>query len=225
MNPPFARGSARYLILGTSNTGKTTLAVRLVKQILNNDKDPHQQLVIVSPNYDEDEKLHNLSHFAAQRAMSVRVYKSFDKQSMIKFVEYMKACAKERMRSVVFIDDPVGAGSFTSNVNQHSPFNAFVTGIKFFYTDLVFSTQVSKALSASARKNIDVFIYLPDMISRKELYECCRFVPTFFDFDRLMDKYASQSYHALWVNVQFGRKGVYCIDSQGQISSITSVPL
>ena len=182
--------------------------------LLTNPNDVRQQLVIISPNYERDPKLQNLSQFSAQEGLSVRVYKSFDKKTMDSFVEYMEKCALSKMRTTIFIDDPVGVGSFTSNVNQRSLFNSFVTGIKHYNSDIIFSTQAVGALSRSARKNIDVFIFMPDMISRMEMYTSCRFVPTFADFEKLMDTYATQSFHALWINVQFGRKGVYCIDDE-----------
>lgn len=132
--------------------------------------------------------------------------------------------SREGKRSTVFIDDPVGVGNFTSNVNQNSPFNSFVTSAKHYKSDIVFSTQAIGSMSRSARKNIDVFIFLPDMISRKESYEACRFVNTQIAFDRLMDCYATKPFNALWINVQYGRKGVYAVDDQGKISSITEVP-
>lgn len=169
-------------------------------------------------------KLQNLSQFAAQIGLVVRVYQNFDKQTMQKFVSFMEDCALQGLRSTVFIDDPVGFGTFTSSVNQRSPFNSFITGIKHYKADVVFSTQAIGSLSKSARKNVDVFIFMPDMISRVELYESCRFVPTQQEFDRLMDVYATRPFHALWINVQFGRKGVYAINSDGHISAISSVP-
>lgn len=223
-NPAFAQGPSRYMIVGVANTGKTTLAVRVIKQILQNPKDPHHQLVIISPNYQRDPKLQALAQHASQLKIKVRVYTSFDKASMQKFVEFMDDVALHNVRSLVYIDDPVGVGTFTANVNQKSPWNSFVTGSKHYKADIVFSTQAVGAMSRSARKNIDVFIFLPDMTSRVELFESCRFVSTQGQFDKLMDRYAYQPYCALWINVQFGRKGVYCIDANGTISSITEVP-
>lgn len=224
MNPPFATGPSRYFIVGTSNTGKTTLAIRIIKQLLRNVSDPTQQLVIISPNYNRDPKLQNLAQYAADSGLIVKVFPSFDKSSMEKFVAYMDGCALQGLRSRVFIDDPVGVGSFTSNVNQKSPFNSFVTGVKHFNADIIFSTQATGSMSKSARKNIDVFIFLPDINSREELYSICHFVSTLDEFDKLMDTYAIRPFNALWINVQYGRKGVYHINEAGNISPITGVP-
>lgn len=223
-NPPFATGPARYFIIGTSNTGKTTLASRLIKRLLTDEEDKRQQLVIISPNYSRDQKLMGLAQFAASFNLVVRVYTSFEKASMQKFVDYMDKCALEQVRSVVFIDDPVGVGNFTSNVNVKSPFNSFVTGAKHYLSDIVFSTQAIGSMSASARVNIDIFIFMPGMILRNQLHKACPFVPKPEDFYKLMDTYASDPFCALWVNVQFGRKGVFRIDNEGTISSITDVP-
>lgn len=223
-NEPFAKGCARYFIVGTSNTGKTTLASRLIKQLLSSEEDPKQQLIIISPNYSRDHKLQKLAKLAAASDMTVKVYQSFDKASIRKFVEYMAECAESKTRSVVFIDDPIGIGHFTGSVNTKSPFNSFVTGVKHYRSDIVFSTQAIGSMSKSARKNVDVFIFLPDRTSRQELYDACRFVSTYQAFSRLMDMYASSPFNALWINVQYGSLGVYRIDSQGSIRSITSVP-
>ena len=223
-NKAWAEGPSRYFIVGTSNTGKTTLACRIIRQLLKNEDDLRDQLVVISPNFERDKKLQDLTAYAASKNLTVMVYTGFDKKSMEKFVAYMDKCAKEQMRSTVFIDDPVGVGNFTSSVNQKSPFNSFITGIKHYNSDVVFSTQAIGSMSKSARKNIDVFIFMPDMISRDELYKSCRFVPSFEEFNSLMDHYASTPFHALWINVQYGRKGVYQVNSSGHISSITAVP-
>lgn len=223
-NPPFPKGPSRFLIVGVANTGKTTLGIRLSKQIFSNEEDPHQHLIIISPNYLRDDKLKHLAADAKARGVEVIVFTSFDKKTMEKFLSYMDDLALNNVRSVVYVDDPVGVGTFTANVNQKSPWNSFVTGSKHYKSDIFFSTQAIGGISKSARKNFDVFIFLPDMTSRKELYESCRFVQTQAQFDALMDTYASNPYCALWVNVQFGRKGVYAIDENGTVSSITEVP-
>lgn len=223
-NPPWASGPARYFIVGSANTGKTTLASKIIRHLLTDEYDVRNQLVIVSPNFARDDKLQQLSQFAAKIGLVVMVYTSLDKRSMQKFVAYMDECALKRMRTTVFIDDPVGVGSFTSSVNSSSAFNSFVTGAKHYKADIVFSTQVIGSMSKSARKNVDVFIFLPDMISRVESYTSCRFVSTQIEFDKLMDKYATRPFNALWINVQFGRKGVYYVNEAGNISAITTVP-
>lgn len=222
-NPDFPDEYARFFIVGCSNTGKTTLCCRIVKTRLAHQ--PRSQLVIISPNWERDQKLQELTEYAQQMGLNVRVYPSFTKRSIAKFVQYMGRCASEQIKTIVYLDDPVGLGQFTSNVNRESPFNSFVTGCKHYLCDILFSTQAVGAMSRSARKNIDVFIFLPDMISRKELYLACPFVSSQYDFDRMMDKYASRAYHALWINVQGGRRGVYCINQNGDISPISSVPL
>lgn len=223
-NGPFPTGPSRFFIVGSSNTGKTTLACRIIKKMLVDERDPKNQLIIISPNYKRDEKLQNLANFAASAKLYVRVYQSFDNDGISAFVDYMDQSCLDGLRTTVFVDDPVGVGSFTSNVNQKSPFNSFVTGIKHYRCDIVFSTQAIGSMSRSARKNVDVFIFMPDIISREELFKSCRFVSTQEEFDRLMDKYAASPFHALWINVQFGRKGVYAVNDQGNISAITSVP-
>lgn len=223
-NKPFPQGCARYLVVGASNTGKTTLSVRIVNKLLGDTHDVRDQLVIVSPNFERDRQLKDLAQDAAARGKTVRVYFSFDRIGIEKFVEFMGVCAAQDVRSVVYIDDPVGVGSFVSYTNQQSPFNSFITGVKHYKADILFSTQAMHSLSRSGRKNIDVFIFLPDMVSRKELYEACPFVGTRQEFDRIMDRYAYEPFHALWVNIQFGRRGIYTIDANGKISPITRVP-
>ncbi len=189
------------------------------------DEDPREVLVIVSPNYNRDAQLVALAEFVTtEMSRRVFVYTGMKQDLMKKFLKGMDDLAMTGVRSLVFIDDPVGTGSFTANVNQTSPFNSFVTGIKHYRADLIFSTQAVGSMSKSARKNVDVFIFLPDLISRKELYDSCRIVGSLSDFDRLMDAYASKPFHALWINVQFGSRGVYCIDQDGRISAITTVP-
>ena len=223
-NTPWPEGAARYFIVGTSNTGKTTLACRIIKKLLEEPNDPKDLLVLVSPNYQRDQKLIEIAKFASARGIKVRVYTKMDKKSLKEFVAYMDEWSRSGKRTTVFIDDPVGIGNFTSNVNQNSPFNSFVTSAKHFKSDIIFSTQAIGSMSKSARKNVDVFIFLPDMVSRKESYEACRFVHTQMAFDSLMDRYATKPFNALWINVQYGRKGVYAIDEHGEISSITAVP-
>lgn len=212
------------MVVGTTKAGKTFFCCRLAKQLLQDPTYPRNHLVIISPNYSMDDKLQALAQHAAKIGCVVRVYTTFDKITMQKFVEYMNKSKLEGKKSVVYIDDPVGVGSFTSNINVKSPFNSFVTSAKHYESDIIFSTQAVASMSKSARKCIEVFIFFPDMISRHELFEACRFVPSFEDFDKLMNAYATERYSALWVNVQFGRKGVYRISPNGNISSITGVP-
>ena len=223
-NPAFPTGPSRFLIVGLSNTGKTTLGVRIAKQMLNNENDPHHHLVIISPNYQRDDKLLALAEWADQHGIKVRVYTSFDKPTMQLFLNFMDDLALHKVRTLVYVDDPVGTPTFTTNVNQKSPWNSFVTSTKHYKSDIVFSTQAAGSLSKSARMNFDVFVYLPDMTNREELFKLCRFVSTMGQFDRMMDAYASEPYCALWINIQFGRKGVYCINENGTISSISEVP-
>lgn len=178
----------------------------------------------MSPNYERDPQLQELAKFAASKGLIVKVYKKLNKLEMAAFVKYMDKCALEKIRSITFTDDPVGLGVFTTSVNSASSYNEFVTGSKHYLTDIVFSTQAVGAMSSSARKNIDVFIFMPDMISRMELWKACPIVNNFDDFCALMDRYAEKSYCALWINVQFGKKGVYWVNANGDISPITSVP-
>lgn len=223
-NPAFAHECARYMVVGTSNTGKTTLAVKIIKHIIFSETDPHHVLIIISPHYQKDKKIRSLATEACEKGLEVRVYQSLDKTTLNKFMEYINECSSQDKRSLVFVDDPVGVGGFTSNVNQKSPWNSFVSGCKHYFADIVFSTQSVAALSKVGRENVDVFVYLPSMVYRDELYNACRFVSTRSDFDKLMDTYASEPYHALWINAQFGRKGVYAIDADGTISPISSIP-
>lgn len=204
--------------------GKTTLACRLIKKILFTPEDPRDQLVIISPHFERDEKISALAKYVVERGLNVKIYPVISKTTMANIVKYLAECKKSGLRSTVFIDDPIGAGTFTSNVNQESPFNALVAGAKHFATDIIFSTQSVKGMAVASRKNVEVFIFLADIISRHELYQACRFVPTMSDFDRLMDVYTEEMFSALWINIQFGRRGVYHIDSEGSISPITSVP-
>jgi hypothetical protein len=222
-NSPFPKGPSRYYVVGTTNSGKTTLACRMIKQMLHSKSDPRQQLIIISPNYHRDPQLLDLAKMAAIMKLSVIVYLRLDKVTMAKFVEHMDQSCLNNIRSTVFIDDPVGVGSFTSNVNQASPFNSFVTSLKHYKTDMVFCSQNIGGMSASARKNIEVFVFLPDMVSRVDLFKACRIVPTQAEFDKLMDTHTQQQHSALWINVQYGRKGVYGIDAGGNISAITRV--
>lgn len=224
MNGPFAQGCSRYFVVGASNTGKTTLCIKIIKRLFSDETDLITQLVIISPNYSMDGKLKALAQRIAKQGHSVRVYDNFTKNTVNKFVDYMGECASKGVRSLVYIDDPVGLGTFTSSVNQKSAFNSFVTGVKHYNTTIVFSTQSVGAMSRSARKNIDVFIFLPDMTSRQECYTACKFVPCYEDFAKLMDAYAVEPYCALWINVQYGRKGVFQINGSGSISPITNIP-
>lgn len=224
-NPPFPDCPARYFVVGPSDTGKTTLCVRIIKQLINDKRDPRHHLVIVSPNYDWDPQLQKLAQFAAgELKLVVKVFKGFTRDGIEKFITYMGECKNQGMRSTIYIDDPVGIGQFTSSVNQKSPFNSFVTGIKHFKADMIFSTQAIGSLSPSARENIDVFIFLPNSVARPKLYDACPFVDSRADFYKLMDHYASEPYHAIWINLKFGRKGIFRINAQGQISPITSIP-
>lgn len=225
MNEPFAEGCSRYFVVGASNTGKTTLCIKIIKRLFSDENDPFSQLIIISPNYNMDGKLKSLAQRAVKQGIGVRVYDNFTKNTVNKFVDYMSACAAKGARSLVYIDDPVGLGTFTSNVNQRSAFNSFVTGVKHYNSTIVFSTQSVGAMSRSARKNIDVFIFLPDMTSRQECYTACKFVSSYEDFAKLMDAYAVEPYCALWVNVQYGRKGVFRINAAGSISPITTIPV
>ena len=212
------------MIVGPSDTGKTTLAVRIVKQLLRK-PEKKDQIVIISPNFERDPKLKELAAQSAQNQYRVKVYKSFDPKTIQMFIDYMDMCYRnENLRSVVYVDDPVGVGQFTSSVNKISPFNEFVSGIKHYNADLVFSTQATKSMSRAARANIDVFIFMPSILSRGDYYDLCPFVSSRQDFEKLMNHYVSLPFHAIWVNIQRGGRGVYRIDKHGSISPITTVP-
>ena len=210
------------MVVGATNTGKSTLCCKIIKRKL--DRKEVDQLVVISPNFRLDEQLVALASRASELGVTVRVYENFTQQSIAKFVDYMSKCAARGVNSVVYIDDPVGLKCFSTNVNTQSPFNSFVAGLKHYKTTMIFSSQSIGAMSKSARKNVEVFIFLPDMITRDESYAACRFVPSFDQFNALMDRYASKEHCALWVNVQFGKRGVYHINAAGAISPITRVP-
>ena len=221
-------GYSKYFVVGTAGTGKTTLCCKLTKQLVNkaaDDGKPKHHLVIVSPNYRRDPQLQALAQWCAKNGLTVKVYSKFDKkEGLAPMLNYMDECALQGMEGITYFDDPVGMGLFTASVNAKSPFNSFITGTKHYHTDIIFSTQAIGGMSYSARKNNDVFIYFPDIVSREDLYKACRIVPSQEAFDKLMDKYAIKRHHALWLNVQAGGRGVYAIDDMGQISPITSVP-
>lgn len=210
------------MVVGPTNSGKTRLSCRVAKQVI---MQKHtNQLVIISPNYRRDPQLQELAQHAARTGLAVIVYEQLDHQAMEKFVALIDKSKLEGKSSLVYVDDPVGVSSFTESVNRKSPFNHFYTSIKHYDSDCIFSTQSTKSLSTTARENVEVFIYLPNIVARKKLYEACPFVPSMAEFERLMDCYANDDYHALWINIQFGRLGVYAMNPQGQISSITAVP-
>lgn len=226
-NPPFPDRYSRFFVQGPSDTGKTKKCGQIIRHLFKSKKEL-KQLIIISPNYDLDDQLsgeqEGIAPWAAKQGKIVKVYKGFpDRKAMGAFVDYMKKCAADGIESVVYVDDPIGIGQFTGNVNSRSPWNSFVTGCKFHKAYVVFSTQCEGGLSKTARSNVDVFVFLPDRLHRHEIWQSCPFV-TEAQFNRIMDTYVNQKYRALWVNVKFGELGVYFMDEKGQISAISSVP-
>lgn len=155
---------------------------------------------------------------------AVRVYQHMQKSNMDNFENFMTESAKESLNTLVYVDDPIGLGVFTNRVNQKCFFNSFVTGIKHYNASLLFSTQDVAGMSKTARGNIDVFIFMPDVKNRQSSFKLCPFTSNYTNFCKVMDKYTADSFNCVIVNLQFGQLGVYHMSASGTITSINSVP-
>jgi hypothetical protein len=219
----------RYLVTGTTNTGKTHLCTRLAKRILEKaagEEDwPFDQVIIISPNYKFDDQIKSFIDYCIDtHQLHVKVYENMQKPAtMAKFVNYMVDSKSRDLRTLIYFDDPVGLAGMTDNVNRPSPFNSFISGVKFYNATVIFSTQDVGAMARTARKNMEVFIFLPAVIDRKTLHETCPVFETPIVFGKMMDKYAGEAYTALWINIQGGRKGIFSLKANGSVSPITTL--
>lgn len=233
-NPPWPTGSARFFLLGPSNAGKTTIAVRLIKSLVNASlgdsagQRAYTQLTIMSPNIARDEKIKGVTQWAAKKGLAVVLFPlnvkdpKASRETIEKFENHMADSQRKGARTVSYVDDPVGVNGFTDNVNRVSPFNAFQASIKHYDATSIFSTQASGAMSRTAKLVTDVYIMLPDEMHRDDYWKLCKFVRHRHHFDAIMDRLVS--FEAIWVNTQFGKKGVYHLSRQGDLSAITSPP-
>jgi hypothetical protein len=229
-NHPECEHYGRYFLVGKTRAGKTTLMVEMVIRHLsrptNNVNYPRFDcVIIVSPTAARDPSVQPLWKYLEKNKIPTKLYESFTKESahadMVKTVE---ANRDRGLKTILVIDDQLGNNTFTKRVDSDSWYNHFTADLSHLYCEMIFNTQVIGGLASAARKNQEVFVFFADFAQRKDMWECCQFVDC-SGFNQLMDTYANDRGHALWINAQYGMIGVYHRDNRGALYPVDRIPV
>lgn len=165
---PFQKYFFRKMILGKSNSGKTRLAVEMIKKAYFNQYD---RFVIIAPFYKSDEFMLDFIDHCRKNKKSVNCFEGYSRKLLESILKQIKDENKGLtqkdvdigIKTFVFIDDPVGQKGLADAANSDSPFNKFVTGIKHCFASLLLVSQLYNASSTVLRANLDGIMILSNI--------------------------------------------------------------
>lgn len=154
----------RYLLMGKSRSGKTTLAVELYEACFEGKTD---RIIMICPSYDQETYAPIRKHVNEKRDVFTDDDPDVIKTIVKQIETTRKLCIEKRMKiphTLVIIDDMSGAK--ISHGGRHSPFANFTVRCNHLNTSIMFLAQQATGVTPTFRDNLEGLICFPTLRSK-----------------------------------------------------------
>ena len=204
----------RELILGASDTGKSTYIRHIVKV----EHHLYDQIVLIGPHV-LDER-YGLKSIIEDTGKVRKIYLDFDDPEVSnRFYQFIDESSAKGLDTLVIVDDPIGIRHFVKGINQSSRWNMLFTGVKQKRVAIKFSTQGELGLAPICRGQCDRIVRYPDYTDAVTMLKWCAIMNDKRRFVNLIERY-TKSHHALVICKFRGMRALHWINPEMKVSPI-----